>query len=71
MVEAVCFVSTPRTDTTIKKYVDIFLQHGWLLIKAEPALIDKRNTRYTVGWPEGKGKAILPMGFKKLKIVEI
>jgi hypothetical protein len=70
-MEVTYFNSTPRTDESIKEYIDIFLANGWLLIETGPGLFDLRNTRYTLGWPEDKGKAVKPKGFKRNKILEI
>lgn len=67
-MEIVFLVSTPERDRIVKTYIDLFLSNGWTLTKSEPSVADKRNIRYTLRWPEYKGKAILPKGFTKLKV---
>ena len=63
-MEVVYWGSSPETDETVKNYIDVFLSNGWSLIKTEPVLDDKINIKYTVAWPEAKGKAVLPEEFK-------
>jgi len=71
-MQVVCIASTPRTDESIRENeIKMLLDNGWVLVGTEPAPYDPKNTKYIIGWPEDKGKAVLPKGFKKLKILEI
>lgn len=61
------FVSAPR-GIKIREYVDIFLSHGWQLVKTELAPADQKSTAYLLGWPEEKGIPVIPKGFEKVKV---
>jgi hypothetical protein len=71
IMEVVYLAITTRPNIAMKKCMDAFINGGWLLIKTESVKVVKGCSRNVLGWPKDKGKAILPEGFKNIKIMTI
>jgi hypothetical protein len=70
-MEVVYLAVTTRPNKAMEKCIDTFINNGWLLIRIESVKVVWGCSRHVLGWPEDKGKAILPEEFNKLKIVKL
>jgi len=68
-MEVVYCSAKTKPDIFEIKFTKDFIDNGWLLIRTDPPIINKGCSRHVFGWPENKGKAILPKGYRKVKTV--